>query len=75
MTPVFVKGFRLLPSTGACDLCLSIADEVGEIPLDGSFHHDDTAPEEYQDRFIPVHPACQCALEYVLDEGTTSDEG
>jgi HK97 family phage portal protein len=65
-----VKGFKLLPSTGACSLCLSLADD--EIPIDGYFMHDEDAPEAYQDKLVPIHPACECAMESVLadmDEG------
>jgi HK97 family phage portal protein len=61
-----VKGFKLLPSSAACEKCLELADT--EIGLDEFFAHDEQAPAEYQDRFVPVHPACECAVEQVLTE-------
>lgn len=60
-----VKGFKLLISSEACELCQSLATQ--EIGLDDYFYKDDTAPEEYQDRLVPVHPGCQCAIEEILD--------
>ena len=79
-----VKGFTLLPSSACCELCKEIADSVGEIGLDGSFYQDDTAPEEYQDRFVPIHPNCECTVLQVLiddqnqgqdDRESNEDEG
>lgn len=60
-----VKGFRLMLSSGACELCRSLANK--QIGLDDYFHKDDSAPSEYQQRFVPIHPNCQCAVEQVLD--------
>jgi HK97 family phage portal protein len=74
-----VQGFTLLPSSDCCDLCQEIADSVGEIGLDDSFYQDDSegTPEEYQDRFVPIHPNCECTVLQVLipkDDGNGEDE-
>jgi len=65
-----VKGFQLLPSSACCDLCQQIAEEVGEIGLDDSFHTDDSesTPDEYREKFVPVHPSCECTAVCVLTE-------
>jgi len=61
-----VKAMKLLPSSNACPLCESLADE--EYPLDEPIYSDEDAPEEYQDRNgPPIHPGCECTLEAVLD--------
>jgi hypothetical protein len=64
-----VKAIVALPSSGACPLCLEIA-EGGERALDESFYNDPDAPEEYQDKpYPPFHPGCACALEAAIDYG------
>ena len=69
-----VKGFTLLPSSACCELCKEIADSVGEIGLDDSFYTDESegTPDEYRDRFCPIHPNCECTVLQVL---TKSDNG
>jgi hypothetical protein len=60
-----VSGSKLLPSSGACDLCLSLADE--EVALGDDFYSDPDAPDAYQDKEgPPIHPGCECVLELVL---------
>jgi HK97 family phage portal protein len=65
-----VSGSKLLPSSGACDLCLSIAEE-GEVALGDDFYSDPNAPDAYQDKASPpIHPGCECVLEMVLTQET-----
>ena len=60
-----VSGTKLLPSTDACELCVSLAEE--EVALGDIYYTDDKAPEAYQTKNAPpIHPGCQCALEEVL---------
>ncbi len=60
-----VSGSKLLPSSGACDLCLSLANE--EVALGDDFYSDPNAPDAYQDKDAPpIHPGCECVLEMVL---------
>jgi hypothetical protein len=61
-------GLVLLPSSAACGLCNDIA-EAGPIGLDEVFYNDPSAPEAYQDKPCPpIHPGCECALGYTLED-------
>ena len=68
-----VTGFGLLLSSEACPLCVEVYNQ-GPIGLDDNFYKDDSpgTPEEYADRFVPIHPNCECAIECILD--TTEGE-
>jgi hypothetical protein len=64
-----VSGFKLLPASECCQQCTDISAEGGDIGLDDYFTEDKTAPPEYVDRFVPIHPGCCCSVECCLKSG------
>jgi len=63
-----VKGYRWLLSADVCPICVDIAANMPEIPLDGKFGTVGTGV--YSDVWAPpAHPNCMCTItEILIDE-------
>jgi len=61
-----VKGFELLLSPDACDVCQGVEKNNKRIDLDGYFVYGEGT---YGNRLVPIHPNCRCTMLEILDIG------